>query len=490
MRFPDPLKPSTHHRINALMPSLSVCLICRDEAQWIADCLQAIRPHVDEIVLVDTGSSDGTPDLAKPFEPRRIDFPWCDDFAAARNAGIDAATGDFVLILDPDEGLSEGDIQRLPGLMAHSDAVAHRLIQRTYSDDSRLLNWQSVAAPCPEARGMGGFFDVPQIRLLRRLPAIRYEGRIHEDLEPSIRRAGGEIASSDLVVHHWKFLTRETRQRDKSRQYLALSEAKVQEVPGDARAWRELGQAAHECRELERAIEACRRAVDLAPQEIEHRLNLAVALAAAKRHGDAVGAHTEALAIFPNHPDLLAVLGEAQIGLGDHGRAATTLDACLRRSPRHFRARNNMGVALLNLGKLDAAEEHLIIAEEINPHSPLPPMNRGMIALRRGDSEAARAPLTSALERDASLWQAMIGLGDIEFNAQRFAEAEAWYQRASEIEGHGADVDIKLCSTALALGRPEEALDHAESAARRDPRHSGILEQVRAHVASQGGSHS
>ncbi|MBN1477260.1 tetratricopeptide repeat protein [Candidatus Sumerlaeota bacterium] len=472
------------------MPTLSVCLICRDEAQWIADCLRSIRPHIDEIVLVDTGSTDGTPDLAKPFGPLLVDFPWCDDFSAARNAGIDAATCDFVLILDPDEGLSESDIVKLPGLMARSDVMAHRLTQRTYSDDSRLISWQPVATPCPEARGMRGFFDVSQIRLFRRLPSIRYEGRIHEDLEPSIRREGGQIATSDLIVHHWKFLTHEMRQREKSRQYLALSEAKVLERSGDARAWRELGQAAHECGELERAVEACRRAVELAPQDIEYRLNLAVALAAAKSHREAVRAHTEALAIFPDHPDLLAVLGEAQLGLGDHAAAASTLDACLRRSPNHFRARNNMGVALLNLGRLENAEEHLSIAEEINPHSPLPPMNRGLIALRRGHAEAARSALSEALERDSTLWQAMIGLGDIEFNAQRFDEAETWYRRASEVEGHGADVDVKLCSTALMLGRPEEALRHAESAALRDPRHIGILEQVRRFVESRGGGHS
>ena len=83
--------------------SLSLCMIVRNEAELIETCLRHHQSLVDEMVVLDTGSSDGTPELARRPGARVDEIAWPDDFAIARNACLDRATGDWVLVLDPDE---------------------------------------------------------------------------------------------------------------------------------------------------------------------------------------------------------------------------------------------------------------------------------------------------------------------------------------------------------------------------------------------------
>src|SRR5690625_3830804 len=91
------------------MMTVSLCMIVKDEEQTIARCLQSVAHFVDEIVIVDTGSSDGTKAICRRFTDRLLDFPWIDDFSAARNFSFSKATKDFILWLDADDVISEAD---------------------------------------------------------------------------------------------------------------------------------------------------------------------------------------------------------------------------------------------------------------------------------------------------------------------------------------------------------------------------------------------
>src|SRR5207248_4522288 len=82
---------------------LSLCMIVRDNARTIRACLESIRPWVDEMVVVDTGSQDETPRLAAGLGARLFSFPWCDDFSAARNESLRHARGDWLFWMDSDD---------------------------------------------------------------------------------------------------------------------------------------------------------------------------------------------------------------------------------------------------------------------------------------------------------------------------------------------------------------------------------------------------
>ena len=95
----------------AAAPALSVCLIAKNEERFLPQCLRSVRALASQIVVVDTGSTDRTVDIAREMRGRSAFLPWCDDFSAARNAALEHATGDWIFILDADEELMPGQAE-------------------------------------------------------------------------------------------------------------------------------------------------------------------------------------------------------------------------------------------------------------------------------------------------------------------------------------------------------------------------------------------
>jgi tetratricopeptide (TPR) repeat protein len=93
---------------NKIQPTITLCVIARDEEALLAECLDSARPYVDKMVVLDTGSTDRTMDIAREHGAMVAQFTWCDDFAAAKNAALDLATSDWILFMDADERLNEG----------------------------------------------------------------------------------------------------------------------------------------------------------------------------------------------------------------------------------------------------------------------------------------------------------------------------------------------------------------------------------------------
>jgi O-antigen biosynthesis protein len=97
-------------------PRLSLCMIVRDAAGTLPACLAGIRPWVDELVIVDTGSLDSTRQIARDHGARLFEFPWCDDFSAARNESLRHARGDWLFWIDADDTIDEVNGRKLRDL--------------------------------------------------------------------------------------------------------------------------------------------------------------------------------------------------------------------------------------------------------------------------------------------------------------------------------------------------------------------------------------
>jgi glycosyltransferase involved in cell wall biosynthesis len=166
--------------------SVSLCLIVKNESAHLADCLESAAGLTDEVVVVDTGSTDDTRDIARRYGARVFDFPWCDDFAAARNESIRHATGDWILWLDADDRIPPRGRARLRELLAAlpNENVAYLM---------------TVLCPGPDG---GPMSQVPHARLFRRRPEIRWEHRIHEQIVRSIERCGGRLQPTDIAIVH------------------------------------------------------------------------------------------------------------------------------------------------------------------------------------------------------------------------------------------------------------------------------------------------
>lgn len=167
-------------------PFLSFCAIVKNESENLARCLASVQPYVDEIIVVDTGSEDGTPEIASQHGAKVGYFRWCDDFAAARNYALSLVTGEWILALDADEELVARSADFREILKSQSEALAYSIIRT-------------------EAKPQAGMTPLHMIRLFRNLPEIRYLGRFHEQIQYQNRSfSDSEVSSLDsvTVLHH------------------------------------------------------------------------------------------------------------------------------------------------------------------------------------------------------------------------------------------------------------------------------------------------
>jgi len=160
---------------------ITACYITKNEEKCLARSVASIRGAYDDLLVVDTGSTDGTVALAKRLGARVVSFSWRDDFAAARNAAIEAATGDAILFLDADEYVSAATARHM-----------RCVLEEAFAEGVDALLFHRVDIDGDEAKVLG---DVYALRAFRRTARLRFAGRIHEEL----RDDGQDVANLKLV---------------------------------------------------------------------------------------------------------------------------------------------------------------------------------------------------------------------------------------------------------------------------------------------------
>ncbi|MDR3572453.1 MAG: glycosyltransferase [Anaerolineaceae bacterium] len=168
------------------MPTLSLCMIVKNEEKNLERCLRSVQGLVDEIVIVDTGSTDGTLAIAKRFQVKLFETIWPGDFSRARNMSLEQAAGEWILVLDADEELDQAAQSQLKGILANTQAAGLRLRQRNLLSPNDLMRYH----------------DIPIIRVFRKDAKIRFEGLIHESVLDSVTRQGGSIEDTELIILH------------------------------------------------------------------------------------------------------------------------------------------------------------------------------------------------------------------------------------------------------------------------------------------------
>jgi Flp pilus assembly protein TadD len=456
------------------MARLSLCMIVRDEASFIETFVARHRSLADEIVIVDTGSTDGTPDLARRAGARVDAIAWPDDFAAARNESLARATGDWILVLDADERFEPPSFPRVRELLDAGTSAAYAFPVHTYSNEATFFLWQPRRDAVPGADGYAGYYATYPIRLFRNHVGIRFHGQVHESVQPSLVSAGLSWEQRDPIIHHFTEARTAAARTEKRRRYLALSEAQAQREPHSDKAQLELGMAALDVDEVPLAIAALERAVRLAPERIQPWEFLGVAFTRARDLGRAAQTYAEASRRFPRYASFRAGLGEALLALGRIPEARLFLTTCLALDPSHFRAAANLGVLEMRAGDDDAAAAWLARAKDINPHSDLADLNLGLLLARRGERDAALAHLHRAAGLNPARWEAPLAIGSVQFDAGDYEEATRWYERAAAVPGHGAAVYAKLCAAELARENFAAARLHARAAGRLDARYATL----------------
>lgn len=166
------------------MITISLCMIVKDEEEVLERCLQSAKDIVDEIIIVDTGSTDQTKEIAAKFTSQIYDFPWIDDFAAARNEAFSKATMQYCMWLDADDVILPEEKKKILQL------------KETLSPDTDMVMMKYHTGFDEQGKPTFSYY---RERMIRKGAGFSWEGAVHEVISPS-----GNIHYSDAAITHKK----------------------------------------------------------------------------------------------------------------------------------------------------------------------------------------------------------------------------------------------------------------------------------------------
>lgn len=407
IRFSEAQRPETI--VAKLSPQIdaadiSLCMIVKDEERVLGACLASVKPFVREMLVLDTGSTDATPQLAASAGARVRSCPWPSSFAIARTESMRDASGKWILWLDADDTLpfTAGEEIVRAAASAPNDVVAFVVPVRFVEDG-------------------GHGTTVDHVKLFRNWPELQWEGRIHEQILPSLRAAaldrglhdGGRIVRLGAYVEHTGYDTSEAGQkkkRDRDAELLALD---LKDRPDHPFVLFNLGMTAHFTGDHDQAVDWFQRSIGHSTDRESHVRKalalLAGSLRALGRTEELAAVLLESLGRFPGDPELSFMAGQMQAANGDHLEAIAHYEAVLRsdlsgvfssidRGVLSFKARHNLAVEYVHVGRYEDARQQWVqaLAETARPELALA---LARSAIDHGDLTTLRSSLMYIRDR-------------------------------------------------------------------------------------------
>ena len=396
-------------------PKLSLCMIARNEEKVIADCIKSVQSIVDEIILVDTGSTDDTVKIAEQLGAQVFHEEWKDDFASARNISLEKATGEWILVLDADEVIAESDLEELQKLTLDRTTCTE-FLQRHYTDDHRLSGFTPVKKEFPELEGENaGYFESNCCRLFPHGEGLHFQGRIHELVEHSIRELGKhKVERTEIRIHHYGHTTEIKKTKNKAKLYTPLGEKKISDDPSDWKAFYEMGVEYNVNGELEKAAEAFAKAAELNPKYEQTFVNFGYVLCELGRYEDAIKALQHALKIDPRSAKSYCNLGVVFMRTKKYTLAEKAFSNAIAITPDYINAYTNLGEVLYLGGRPADAAAVFMRTLEIMPKCQKAAINLSSLYVVSKDADTAEKFAKLAIEIDKEVSLPYYMLSDVE----------------------------------------------------------------------------
>ncbi|GAB4345153.1 MAG: hypothetical protein Kow0099_25190 [Candidatus Abyssubacteria bacterium] len=414
---------------------ISLCMIARNESSCIGRCLTSVRDVVDEIIVLDTGSTDETTEIARRLGAKVFHHSWNDDFSEARNRSLEHATGDWILVLDADETIARRDLEKIRAL-ARGNFDGYRFTYRSYSQNSHDMRWVANDRSYEEGNGWDGWIPGRVVRMFKRDARFRFVGAVHERIDQSIVNCGGTIATADIILHHFHEEKGEARLREKQLHYLRLCEKNLARDPQNAKTHFDMGIVKRYIMgEVKQAIEHQRQALKIDPSFEDARMELALL----------------------HHLD------------GDSKAAARELGALLERNPGYAAGWLLCGIMLEKNGKLDRAIECYERAVQVNPSLIDARISLGTLRFKTGDVVAARNEWEHAHKMNPSNAKVLLNLGALELRDGNLSRARELLERALRQAPDSVPLWNNMGVLHARMGHTDEALAAFEKALALDP---------------------
>lgn len=317
--------------------SVSLCMIVKNEEKNLPACLASLKPVVDEMIVVDTGSTDRTVDIATIFGAKVLPFPWTGNFSDARNFSLASARGGWILVMDADEVLSSQDHDLLRQTVSGGDRqkICWSVMTRNYT---RLhpRGWIANNGSYPHEERAEGWHPSIKIRLFPNDPDLRFVGEVHEMIERTAQKTSYQVQEAPFVVHHYGGLADTAADdREKKEAYFVMGKQKLTEHPNDLPAIGELAVQAAELQLYEEAIELWNRFLALAPDASVALFNKGFALMCLNRFAEALDVTRRVLVAEPYHKEAAFNYGVCALYAGDPHEAIARLEPILQKHAAH-----------------------------------------------------------------------------------------------------------------------------------------------------------
>jgi tetratricopeptide (TPR) repeat protein len=336
--------------------TLSLCMIVKDEEAHLAKCLMSVKDIVDEMIVVDTGSTDQTKDIATAFGAQVFDFTWTNDFSEARNVSLSKASGDWILVLDGDEALSPADHSTLADIV-HSKPgkpAAYSIVTRNYTDLVSAQGWTANDGSYTREEIGTGWYPSAKVRLFSNDKRIQFSLAVHEVVEASLLEAGISIKPCGIPVHHYGKMDTE-KSASKGEDYYLLGRKKLEETGGNAHALQELAIQANELQRYSESVELWERLIDLQPHNALAYFNMGYAHFRLKHYKETIRASQKALELNPDLKEAVLNYANSELVIGDIDQAISALRNVLQRVPDYPPALGLLAASLFMKGDREKA---------------------------------------------------------------------------------------------------------------------------------------
>lgn len=350
--------------------TLSACLIVKNEEKHLDRCLSSLKGLVDEIVVVDTGSTDRTIEIAEKHGAKIGHFKWCDDFAAARNESLKLATGHWALWIDADEELDKEGF----------NAIREGLIRPQFGGYFvKIVNYM-------DEKGDANQYVHSPVRIFRRIPGIEFTGRIHEQVLHAFKEMNLVPATLGKArLFHYGYQASTMNEKGKLQRTISMLEKEVEEFPKDPFHWFNLANAYSVGGQVEKAESAAKKSIEFleagAPYGPVAYQILASSLTAQGKYGQALEVCDKADRF--KYGSVLSEFERAHAfkELQEYRQALSAIDRCLAMEwpddltgdygIKTYKGQVLKAQILLGLSRYDEAKELIDGALKLDPNYPM-----------------------------------------------------------------------------------------------------------------------
>ncbi len=327
-------------------------MIVKNEERYLEQCLNSIKSLIDEIIIVDTGSTDKTKEIAKKFKARIFGFKWNDNFSEARNESLKHAAKDWILVLDADEIIEKNDSEKIKSLIetAENDIAGFALEQRSYINsyfEGALKNNSDFELVKKYPFYISNFL----VRLFRNKLNLKFKNKVHELIEDSIEEKKLKYKESDIIIHHFGSLEDEKSIEETAEKYSRIILRQLEEEPENARYNYQAARMYLGRNDLPNALKFFERTAEIDPHYKLVFSEIAKIYMRMNDKNKIIENFRKSMELNPDNPSPANNLAVVYMSTGNFESAKKILEEQLKKNPDNEALKYNYEECLKNLEK-------------------------------------------------------------------------------------------------------------------------------------------